>query len=261
MEISNFTSKLRGDDTGPVKLAQDSLLLSAKSPQTTGPSTGSRVKAVLPLITESSVSHKEPSRAEEVVSQLYSSDILAKIEHDFESESRARPKPKFEGFDSHARRAKLAESELKKHADKEEHFNARSLKSITSPPSQKSFKKPKKKYRTKSEILRRIRSKRMPVLFRVKAAYDFKGELESDLPFKRGDVIKVYGKSQNGWWLGQVAPNGSAGYFPSNFVEKEQTKSPKGPSASGKLRGKRFKNDVYRQRYSGKGNGHAKTLK
>jgi hypothetical protein len=99
----------------------------------------------------------------------------------------------------------------------------------------------------------------MPVLFKVKAIYDFKGEMESDLPFKKGDIIKVYGKSDNGWWLGQISPNGNAGYFPSNFVQKESFKQ-KGHSASGKLRNKKFKKDVYRQKYSGK-TGPLKNLK
>lgn len=258
MEISNFTSKLRGEDTGHAKLAQDSLILSAKGPNATNSGVGVREKEVLPRIIESAISHKETPKTEEISSQLYSSDVLSKIQHDFDSDPHPKTRPKFEGFDSQARRAKLTESEAGPAKDKNQESHALSLKSIMSPPSQKSFKKPKKKYRTKSEILKRIRSKRMPVLFKVKALYDFKGEMESDLPFKRGDMIKVFGKSKNGWWLGQVAPNGSAGYFPSNFVEKEQAK---GPSASGKLKGKRFKRDVYRQKYSGKGNGYAKTVK
>ena len=90
----------------------------------------------------------------------------------------------------------------------------------------------------------------MPILFKVQAIYDFKGELESDLPFKKGDQIKVYGKAENGWWLGRIAPNGIAGYFPSNFVDKNNIKYQKNPSISGKLRNRKIKKDVYQQKYA-----------
>ena len=89
----------------------------------------------------------------------------------------------------------------------------------------------------------------MPVLFKVRARFDFKGEQARDLSFKKGVKIDVYGKTLTGWWLGRVLPNGEAGYFPSNYVKQiedsskhldksnKKWRSPNmSPSTSGKLK-------------------------
>ncbi|KAJ2538744.1 hypothetical protein EV175_006423, partial [Coemansia sp. RSA 1933] len=53
---------------------------------------------------------------------------------------------------------------------------------------------------------------------RVVALYDFPGEQDGDLPFKRHDLIIVTKKSDNevDWWEGTC--NGKTGSFPSNYV-------------------------------------------
>lgn len=51
------------------------------------------------------------------------------------------------------------------------------------------------------------------------ALYDFAGEQDGDLPFKKGDVIVITKKtdSSNDWWTGRH--NGQEGIFPANYVE------------------------------------------
>lgn len=52
------------------------------------------------------------------------------------------------------------------------------------------------------------------------ALWDFVGERESDLSFKRGDSITVIRRYSNGWWEGEL--NGCIGDFPCNFVELDE---------------------------------------
>ena len=47
--------------------------------------------------------------------------------------------------------------------------------------------------------------------------WDFKGECESDLSFRKGDIVTIIRKYDNGWWEGEL--NGVIGDFPYNFVE------------------------------------------
>lgn len=49
------------------------------------------------------------------------------------------------------------------------------------------------------------------------ALYDFQGEREGDLAFKRGDIIEIVSKSDSGWWVGSL--NDLKGVFPYNFVK------------------------------------------
>ena len=62
-------------------------------------------------------------------------------------------------------------------------------------------------------------------LMLVKANYDFTAELENELSLKKGDIIKVTKRIDEGWWVGSC--NGKSGMFPSNYVsvvdEKKQT--------------------------------------
>jgi hypothetical protein len=49
------------------------------------------------------------------------------------------------------------------------------------------------------------------------ATYDFRGETEMDLSFRKDDVIKLLDKPYPDWWLGEV--DGRRGLFPNNFVK------------------------------------------
>jgi len=49
------------------------------------------------------------------------------------------------------------------------------------------------------------------------AKYDFSGQDDSLLSFKKGDIIQVIGRLNSGWWDGIC--NGQRGWFPSNYVE------------------------------------------
>ena len=43
------------------------------------------------------------------------------------------------------------------------------------------------------------------------------GEMEDDLSFQKGDLIRVLEENDDGWWLGEL--DGVVGVFPSNYVE------------------------------------------
>jgi Variant SH3 domain len=52
------------------------------------------------------------------------------------------------------------------------------------------------------------------------ALYDYAGENDGDLVFSEGDVITLLDTSDpEGWWQGDL--NGTTGYFPNNYVEKQ----------------------------------------
>ena len=54
----------------------------------------------------------------------------------------------------------------------------------------------------------------------VKAVHSYKAnEAEGELEFKRGDVIEVLERNDDGWWKGSL--NGRQGIFPSNYVTHE----------------------------------------
>ncbi|KAI9318679.1 hypothetical protein BX666DRAFT_2096634 [Dichotomocladium elegans] len=54
---------------------------------------------------------------------------------------------------------------------------------------------------------------------RVRALFNFPGQQDGDLAFKKGDIIHVTKRtdSQQEWWTGQL--NSKTGIFPANFVE------------------------------------------
>ncbi|BEI85818.1 hypothetical protein CcaverHIS002_0601050 [Cutaneotrichosporon cavernicola] len=52
---------------------------------------------------------------------------------------------------------------------------------------------------------------------RVRALYSFTSETVGELPFERGDMIKVLDRSFHEWWRG--ACNGKIGIFPATYVE------------------------------------------
>ncbi|XP_030630575.1 guanine nucleotide exchange factor VAV3b [Chanos chanos] len=52
------------------------------------------------------------------------------------------------------------------------------------------------------------------------ARYDFSPRDTRELTLQVDDVVKIYTKSANGWWRGEV--NGRVGWFPSTYVEEEE---------------------------------------
>lgn len=55
-------------------------------------------------------------------------------------------------------------------------------------------------------------------LFDVIAMYNFKGDEEGDLPFRKGDIISVIAVDECGWWTGRF--KGNMGIFPANYVKR-----------------------------------------
>ncbi|XP_014915577.1 nostrin isoform X2 [Poecilia latipinna] len=53
---------------------------------------------------------------------------------------------------------------------------------------------------------------------KCKALYDFTPEHVDELTFKEGDVLDIYKKEENGWWIGAL--NEQKGHFPSSYVEE-----------------------------------------
>ena len=53
---------------------------------------------------------------------------------------------------------------------------------------------------------------------KVKALFNFDAGREDELTLKEGDIVNVYRKMDDGWWMGQVGDR--VGYFPSNRVEQ-----------------------------------------
>ncbi|XP_036393281.1 adapter molecule crk-like [Megalops cyprinoides] len=59
----------------------------------------------------------------------------------------------------------------------------------------------------------------------VRALFDFPGNDEEDLPFRKGDVLRVLEKPEEQWWNAQNS-EGRAGMIPVPYVEKYQPASP-----------------------------------
>lgn len=55
-----------------------------------------------------------------------------------------------------------------------------------------------------------------PAVGRVRALHTFEGTDPEDLPFKKGEVIKVLDKRYKDWWRGEL--KGRTGIFPVNYV-------------------------------------------
>lgn len=46
--------------------------------------------------------------------------------------------------------------------------------------------------------------------------FNFEAENPDELPFKKGDILMVLEKNDDGWWKGEL--NGKVGVFPSNYT-------------------------------------------
>nr|BAF02918.1 protein tyrosine kinase src [Monosiga ovata] len=55
------------------------------------------------------------------------------------------------------------------------------------------------------------------------ALYDYSARAEDDLPFKKGDHMRVLNQSDGDWWQAEHLSNGKKGFIPSNYVAKVQS--------------------------------------
>jgi len=51
----------------------------------------------------------------------------------------------------------------------------------------------------------------------VKALFDFPGQSHTDLPFRKGDMLRLLNKTDSSWWEAEL--NGRVGMIPANYVE------------------------------------------
>jgi signal transducing adaptor molecule len=51
---------------------------------------------------------------------------------------------------------------------------------------------------------------------RVRALHNFEPTVAGELPFEKGDIIKVTDRAYDNWWRGQL--RGRTGIFPVNYV-------------------------------------------
>ncbi|XP_034023671.1 adapter molecule crk [Thalassophryne amazonica] len=65
----------------------------------------------------------------------------------------------------------------------------------------------------------------------VRALFDFPGNDEEDLPFRRGDILRVLEKPEEQWWNAQNS-EGRAGMIPVPYVEKYRPASPSSVAGS-----------------------------
>ncbi|KAG6331937.1 hypothetical protein ID866_7151 [Astraeus odoratus] len=56
-----------------------------------------------------------------------------------------------------------------------------------------------------------------PIVTRVRALHTFEATEPGELPFERGDIIRVVDRAYRDWWRGQL--RGRTGIFPVNYVE------------------------------------------
>ncbi|KAM9846312.1 adapter molecule crk-like isoform 2-T2 [Aulostomus maculatus] len=63
----------------------------------------------------------------------------------------------------------------------------------------------------------------------VRALFDFAGNDEEDLPFRKGDILRVLEKPEEQWW-NAANQDGRAGMIPVPYVEKYRPASPTGAS-------------------------------
>lgn len=66
----------------------------------------------------------------------------------------------------------------------------------------------------------------------VRALFDFPGNDEEDLPFRKGDVLRVLEKPEEQWWNAQNS-DGRAGMIPVPYVEKYRPASPSSVAGAG----------------------------
>lgn len=60
--------------------------------------------------------------------------------------------------------------------------------------------------------------------FYVKALWDLNAQEETDLSFRKGDLILILGKEYKGWWKGSL--EGRTGLVPANYVERCEDDQP-----------------------------------
>ncbi|XP_067866912.1 adapter molecule crk [Heterodontus francisci] len=65
----------------------------------------------------------------------------------------------------------------------------------------------------------------------VRALFDFQGNDEEDLPFRKGDVLRILDKPEDQWWNAQNG-EGRCGMIPVPYVEKCRPSSLLGPANS-----------------------------
>ncbi|KRX17159.1 Adapter molecule Crk, partial [Trichinella nelsoni] len=64
-------------------------------------------------------------------------------------------------------------------------------------------------------------------VYKVRAKFDFQGQEEDDLPFKRGEALWVIRKDLNSmWWMARNSI-GQTGYIPANYVEESDEEKSK----------------------------------
>ncbi|XP_077466969.1 adapter molecule crk [Stigmatopora argus] len=66
----------------------------------------------------------------------------------------------------------------------------------------------------------------------VRALFDFPGNDDEDLPFRKGDILRVLEKPEEQWWNAQNS-DGRAGMIPVPYVEKYRPTSPNSALAAG----------------------------
>lgn len=66
----------------------------------------------------------------------------------------------------------------------------------------------------------------------VRALFDFPGNDEEDLPFRKGDILRVLEKPEEQWWNAQNS-EGRAGMIPVPYVEKYRPASPNSAAGPG----------------------------
>lgn len=66
----------------------------------------------------------------------------------------------------------------------------------------------------------------------VRALFDFPGNDEEDLPFRKGDILRVLEKPEEQWWNAQNS-EGRAGMIPVPYVEKYRPASPSSGAGPG----------------------------
>lgn len=66
----------------------------------------------------------------------------------------------------------------------------------------------------------------------VRALFDFPGNDEEDLPFRKGDILRVLEKPEEQWWNAQNS-EGRTGMIPVPYVEKYRPSSPSSAAGPG----------------------------
>ncbi|KAI5120209.1 hypothetical protein M0805_006315 [Coniferiporia weirii] len=66
----------------------------------------------------------------------------------------------------------------------------------------------------------------------AKALWDYNGPDPNDLSFRAGDIIEIVSETNVDWWTGKL--HGQQGLFPSNYVERIETRMPASPGRAPK---------------------------